>query len=324
MISMHNPEEKILTPRIRFSGFTDAWEQRRLGEIYEKHDEKNSGEFREDKIISVAGMTYLSEIPKLGDGYLATYNVMRVGDIAFEGHSNNEFTYGRFVENTIGDGIVSHIFNVFRQKTEYDLLYWKYAINNEGMMRDILVRSTKASTMMHDLVSSDFLEQSIPVPSLPEQHKIGALLSRLDNLIALHQRKCDGLKTVKKSLLEKMFPREGETTPELRFSGFTDAWEQRRISDLFKITRGPIGFLTTDANLRTTNKRNIHSPSFRHNTKNEGLMGYYKEYLYQDAITWTTDGANAGTVNFRPGRFYCTNVCGVLLSGSVKADNNDS
>ena len=49
-------------------------------------------------------------------------------------------------------------------------------------------------------------------------------------------------------------------------------------------------------------------------------MGYYKEYLYQDAITWTTDGANAGTVNFRPGRFYCTNVCGVLLSGSVKAD----
>ncbi|HIU24542.1 MAG TPA: restriction endonuclease subunit S, partial [Candidatus Coprovicinus avistercoris] len=228
---MHNPEEKILTPRIRFSGFTDAWEQRRLGEIYEKHDEKNSGEFREDKIISVAGMTYLSEIPKLGDGYLATYNVMRVGDIAFEGHSNNEFTYGRFVENTIGDGIVSHIFNVFRQKTEYDLLYWKYAINNEGMMRDILVRSTKASTMMHDLVSSDFLEQSIPVPSLPEQHKIGALLSRLDNLIALHQRKCDGLKTVKKSLLEKMFPREGETTPELRFSGFTDAWEQRRLGD---------------------------------------------------------------------------------------------
>ena len=168
---------------------TYAWEQRRLGELYEKHDEKNGGEFLEDRIISVAGMTYLSEPPKLGDGYLATYNVMRVGDIAFEGHSNKQFAYGRFVENAVGDGIVSHIFNVFRPKTEYDLLYWKYAINNEGMMRGVLVRSTKASTMMHDLVPSDFLEQSVPVPPLPEQRRIGALLSRLDDLIALHQRK---------------------------------------------------------------------------------------------------------------------------------------
>ena len=97
----------------------------------------------------------------------------------------------------------------------------------------------------------------------------------------------------------------------------TFAWEQRRISDLFKITRGHV--LATDETCEQQTKETPF-PVFSSQTKNEGLMGYYKEYLYQDAITWTTDGANAGTVNFRPGRFYCTNVCGVLLSGSVKAD----
>ena len=116
---------------------------------------------------------------------------MREGDIALEGHANKVHSHGRFVENYIGDGIVSHIFVVFRPKGEYDLMYWKYAINNEQLMKAALIRSTKASTMMHDLVVSDFLKQSIPVPSLLEQQKIGALFSRLDDLIALHQRKLE-------------------------------------------------------------------------------------------------------------------------------------
>ena len=61
-------------------------------------------------------------------------------------------------------------------------------------------------------------------------------------------------------------------------------------------------------------------PVYSSQTKNFGLMGYYKSYLYEDAITWTTDGANAGTVNFRPGKFFCTNVCGVLLSDKINAN----
>ena len=93
--------------------------------------------------------------------------------------------------------------------------------------------SRKAGTGYPAISASDLGDIEISSPlSSEEQHKIGALFSCLDNLIALHQRKCDGLKMVKKSLLEKMFPREGETTPELRFSGFTDAWEQRRLGDI--------------------------------------------------------------------------------------------
>ncbi|MEY8314963.1 restriction endonuclease subunit S [Adlercreutzia muris] len=169
-------------------GFTTAWEQRKLGELYKPVYEKNDLSFETDKIISVAAMRFNPEAVVSDREYLRTYNVMRVGDIAFEGHSNKEFSHGRFVENVIGDGIVSHIFIVFRPNTSYDLWYWKYAINNERLMRSALVRSTKASTMMHDLVANDFLSESIPVPSLPEQHKIGALFAKLDSLITLHQR----------------------------------------------------------------------------------------------------------------------------------------
>lgn len=121
--------------------------------------------------------------------YLSTYNVMRVGDIAFEGNRNKNYAHGRFVENTIGDGIVSHVFKVFRPITTFDLQYWKYAINNEHLMKDVLTRSTKASTMMHDLVSEDFLSESIMTPQIKEQKAIGLFFERLDTLITLHQRK---------------------------------------------------------------------------------------------------------------------------------------
>lgn len=153
--------------------------------------EKNDLSFGRDRIISVANMYFNSAVYVTEDSYLATYNVMRLGDIAFEGNRNKRFAHGRFVENTIGDGIVSHVFKVFRPVgNNFDLAYWKHAINNEKLMKDALTRSTKASTMMHELVSSDFLEESTLVPSLDEQRAIGTAIDSIDNLITLHQRKC--------------------------------------------------------------------------------------------------------------------------------------
>ncbi|WP_285676387.1 restriction endonuclease subunit S, partial [Bifidobacterium longum] len=78
-----------------------------------------------------------------------------------------------------------------------------------------------------------FFEMPIPVPSSSEQHAIGSFFSRLDNLITLHQRKYDKLVIFKKSMLEKMFPKDGESVPEIRFAGFTDPWEQRKLGELF-------------------------------------------------------------------------------------------
>ena len=219
-------------PKIRFKGFTKDWEQRKFGELYSKVSEKNDLSFGADKIISVANMYFKEEVKESSDEYMRTYNVMRLGDIAFEGNKSKNYSHGRFVENTIGDGIVSHVFDVFRPTTSYDLLFWKYLINNEGVMGRIMARCTNASTMMTNLVASDFLKEKILVPSLKEQKKIGAYFDSLDHLITLHQRKCEQTKNLKKYMLQKMFPQNGAKVPEIRFNGFTHDWEQRKFSDI--------------------------------------------------------------------------------------------
>lgn len=188
MLQKMFPQNGAKVPEIRFDGFTYDWEQRKFGELYSKVSEKNDLSFGADKIISVANMYFKEEVKESSDEYMRTYNVMRLGDIAFEGNKSKNYSHGRFVENTIGDGIVSHVFDVFRPTTSYDLLFWKYLINNEGVMGRIMARCTNASTMMTNLVASDFLKEKILVPSLKEQKKIGAYFDSLDHLITLHQR----------------------------------------------------------------------------------------------------------------------------------------
>ena len=233
--------EKSRKPKIRFKGFTDDWEQRKFRELYSKSGEKNDGSIGINKNITVATMQFKGDVKVSTPEYLKTYYTFNLGDIAFEGHQSKEFRYGRFVENDIGNGIVSHIFSVFRPVQEYDLHFWKYAINNEELMQNILSRSTKASTMMHDLVTDDFLNETFLVPSLSEQEKVGSILHNLDNLITLHQRKLEKLMNVKKSMLEKMFPKRGSDVPEIRFFGFTDAWEQRELGNVGQTYTGLSG-----------------------------------------------------------------------------------
>ena len=194
--------------------------------------------FGADKIISVANMYFKQDIKESSDDYMKTYNVMRLGDIAFEGNKSKNYAHGRFVENTIGDGIVSHVFDVFRPIVDYDLSYWKYFINNEGIMGRIMARCTKSSTMMTNLVANDFLKEFVLVPALAEQKEIGEYFRNLDNLITLHQRKCDETKQLKKFMLQKMFPKNGEKNPEIRFEGFTDDWEQRKLDTVAKFSKG--------------------------------------------------------------------------------------
>lgn len=139
-------------------------------------------------IISVANMYFKDDAVVKNIDYLKTYNVFELGDIAFEGNKSKNFAHGRFVENTIGNGIVSHVFDVFKPISEYDLLFWKYLINNENVMGRIMARCTKSSTMMTNLVAKDFLNESVSVPSITEQNKIGYYFEQLDHLITLHRR----------------------------------------------------------------------------------------------------------------------------------------
>ena len=167
----------------------NAWEQRKFSELYSKVSEKNDLSFGTEKIISVANMYFKEDVKDSSEEYMRTYNIMRLGDIAFEGNKSKNYAHGRFVENTIGDGIVSHVFDVFRPIVDYDLSFWKYFINNESVMGRIMTRCTKASTMMTNLVASDFLKEEILVPSIDEQKEIGKYLDTLDHFITLHQRK---------------------------------------------------------------------------------------------------------------------------------------
>ena len=199
------PKEGEVYPEFRFPGFTDPWEQRKLGELYKPRREKNDGRFGKDKIISVANMYFKNDVKLATSEYLLTYNVFLLGDIAFEGHCNSSFSYGRFVENSIGDGIVSHVFDVLMPNTKCCINYWKVFINYEPIMGKILRRCTNSSRMMANLELKAFLKETINIPTIKEQQKIGNFLEQFDQYITLHQRKLEHLQLLKKALLQQLF-----------------------------------------------------------------------------------------------------------------------
>ena len=199
------PQEGETVPKLRFKGFEGEWAKVSFKKLYEPSIIKNKT-FGADKIISVANM-YYKPISYISDEeYLQSYNVMNLGDIAFEGNRSKNYAHGRFVENTIGDGIVSHVFIVLKPiSKQYDLLFWKYLINNESIMGPVLSRCTKHSTMMTDLVVSDFLNESILIPSFEEQKHIGSFLQNIDRQITLQSQRLEKLKQIKAACLDKMF-----------------------------------------------------------------------------------------------------------------------
>lgn len=200
------PQNGESTPKVRFKGFEGEWINKSFDELYKRSSIKNDLSFDSSKIISVANMYFKDEDKNADEAYLLTYNVMKLGDIAFEGNKSKSFAHGRFVENSIGDGIVSHVFVVFSPKSEmYDIDFWKYYINNERIMGPKLVRCTKSSTMMTDLVVDDFLKESILVPTLEEQKMIGIFFRSLDRKIALETGRLEKLKQIKLACLDKMF-----------------------------------------------------------------------------------------------------------------------
>ena len=165
-----------------------TWEQRKLGNLYKRVNERNDGSLGRDKWISVAKM-YFQDPDKVQSNNLDTRTyVMKTGDIAFEGHPNNEFKFGRFVLNDIGTGIISDLFHIYRPITEYDLDFWKYAIQLERVMAPIFAKSiTSSGNSSNKLDHNHFLNQELLVPNIEEQKKIGTLLSILSKNIALHQ-----------------------------------------------------------------------------------------------------------------------------------------
>ncbi len=295
-----NQSKHTLTPKLRFPEFqgAGAWEEKKLGEIADirtgkknLQDKKDNGIYpffvRSKNIEKIDSYSYDGEailIP--GDG--------QIGQVYH--YINGKFDYHQRVYK-ISDGKNLNLQYLYFYLSLY---FYKYAIS-------FSVKATVDSLRLPIIKSF-----KIKAPSLPEQKKIADCLSSLDELIEMQEQKLKTLKKHKKGLMQQLFPAEGETTPKLRFPEFqkAGAWEEKEIGQIFNLKRGCVLSMNL---IKFEQTRKFTYPVYSSQTKNNGLTGYYQEFLYEDAITWTTDGANAGDVNYREGRFYCTNVCGVLL-----------
>ena len=223
---------KTEAPVIRFKEFEREWVEHLFSEYYVKNDERNHGQYGEEKTISVASMKYNLSGNGAAKSSLDNYKVLRIGDIAFEGHKNKEFSYGRFVLNDLGEGIMSPRFTSLRPIAEQDYDFWKYHIHNEISMHKVLVNATKSGTMMNELVVDDFLNQTIKAPEINEQYKIGKTLSGVDELLKTHGEKLDKTIQIRKMLLNQLFAGVNEPTPDVRFAENQKDWKLLSLRDI--------------------------------------------------------------------------------------------
>lgn len=322
--------ENYKNPNIRFKGFTDPWEQRKFGELAEYKKGPFGSAITKNMFVpksegSVKVYEQQNAINK--DWSIERYFLPKEYVLSklksFEVHGGDIIvscagTIGEVYEipENADSGVINQA--LMRVRVNHNIVDKRmFEILFSNMIDNFTLTHSNGSAIKNIPPFSDLKPMKVLVPSMDEQEKISDYFSNIDNLITLHQRKYSKLLNVKKSMLEKMFPKNGSNIPEIRFKGFTDPWEQRKVSELFKVSRGYVLAATLTEPTKTDE---MPYPVYSSQTKDNGLMGYYKDYLHEDAITWTTDGANAGTVNYRAGKFYCTNVCGVLLSNEVTAN----
>ena len=224
--------EQVKVPEIRFAGFTDPWEQRKLGEL-EKDATLYMGRGR---VISAKDM---SNTP----GTFPVYSSSALDNGRMGAYGKYMFNQELITWSIDGGGAVfyrrKHRFSVTNvsgyiavnpEKINCKFLAYAMSLAHSRIKFDYTVKA-------HPSVIRSLYTMGIPI-SLQEQQVIGSFFSRLDNLITLHQRKYDKLVVFKKSMLEKMFPKDGESVPEIRFAGFTDPWEQRKFSDIVDVCSG--------------------------------------------------------------------------------------
>ena len=226
--------EKAVKPEIRFAGFNDAWEQRKLGELGTITTGSTPSTsipdyYSDDGIVWVTPTDICENITfesarKLSDlgqqvGRVVPKNTILVTCIASIGKNTMLGNTGSFNQQING---------LTPNENECD----PYFLLTESALWSAKMKSSAAAGTMQIVNRTEFSELKTWLPSLIEQQAISDFFRQLDNLITLHQRKYDKLTKVKKSMLEKMFPKNGANVPEIRFKGFSDAWEQRKLGEL--------------------------------------------------------------------------------------------
>ena len=229
--------KKTGVPAIRFKGFTDTWEQRKLGECVTITSGEAPSKFKHGSVnyvkvddLNYAYKTVVDTQNKVSDN--PSMSKVKVGSVIFPKRgaailTNKVRILG--VESYMDTNMMA----LTATSLDSDFLY--VLISKEGLYKT-------ADTSTIPQINNKHIEPyEVIVPTLDEQKCIGELFAHLDHLITLHQRKLEKLHNLKKAMLEKMFPKNGSAYPEIRFAGFTDAWEQRKFGDIADIKTGPFG-----------------------------------------------------------------------------------
>ena len=214
-------------PESRFEGFDDGWEQRKVQDVADRFDNL--------RIPVAANLRVHGTTPYYGANGIQDYVEGFTHDGEFvlvaEDGANDLKNYP--VKCVNGRIWVNNHAHILQGKAGIaDNSFLAFAISQSDI-ESLLVGGSRAKLNAETLMSIEFR-----LPCLQEQYRIGEYLTQLDHLITLHQRKCDRLQALKKAMLEKMFPKAGSDVPEIRFAGFTDAWEQRKLGDLVDVCSG--------------------------------------------------------------------------------------
>ena len=249
--------ENRKAPKLRFKGFTDAWEQRKLGEIVDSYSggtpTAGKSEYYGGTIPFIRSAEVNSDTTELflTEEGLKTSSAKMVnkGDIlyALYGATSGEVGLARL------DGAINQAILDIKPHEDYDapfIMNWLRK-SKESIIGTYLQggQGNLSGTIVTSLI--------VDCPDYDEQKRIGEFFANLDNLITLHQRKLDRLKNIKKSMLDKMFPKNGEVVPEIRFKGFTDAWEQRKLGEVL-ISLQNNTFSRADLSSEQGTAKNVH------------------------------------------------------------------
>lgn len=235
-------------PKIRFKGYTDDWEQRKLNEYFNVSTAKNKdNHYGKEDVLSVSGdYGIVNQIKFQGRSFagatVANYGVVNTGDVVYTKSPLSTNPYGIIKANKGKAGIVSTLYAVYKPcknvNSEFVQVYFELNSRMNNYMQPLVNKGAKNDMK---ITAENALKGGVCFPKLNEQDVIVEYFRSLDHLITLHQRKCEETKKLKKYMLQKMFPQNGQTVPEIRFSGFTDAWEQRKLGETCKLN-GRIGF----------------------------------------------------------------------------------
>jgi type I restriction enzyme S subunit len=304
-------------PGIRFKGFTDDWEQRKLGEIITEYKETVDSECTLPILTSSKTEGVILQEEHFGRKQqhdITGYNILPRNYCTYRNRSDGvDFTFN--INKCCDKGIISKFYPVFSGKNS-DVFFLSLVLNNsDEVVREIAYTCT--GTGQKVLSFLDLQKMKVRVPSYDEQKEIAAYFENLDHLITLHQRKYDKLVVIKKSMLEKMFPKNGQTKPEIRFSGFTDDWEQRKLGDV-------ANFLDTIRKPLEGAKR-IPGPYPYYGAS--GIVDFVDGYLFdEELVLLSEDGANITDRNYpvcflATGKYWVNNHAHVL---KIKGGNENN